>query len=157
MAWGYAQTHSKGGAKGIAAGFSSNLEQRVAAQLTAAKVPFEYEARTIYYIKPQEHGRYTPDFVLPNGIVIEVKGVFETAERKKHKLIREQFPDLDLRFVFSNPQSTIGKKSRTSYAMYCTRLGIPYADRQIPAAWLHEPPNPTRLRALKSATTQTSS
>jgi hypothetical protein len=150
----YHQTHTKGGAKGIAAGFSSNLEQRVAVQLRTAKVPFEYEAHTIRYTKPAEEGRYTPDFILPNGIIIEVKGLWETADRKKHRIIRDQFPDLDIRFVFSKSNTTIGSKSSTTYAMYCLRLGIPCSDRQIPAEWLAEKPTKARLSALKAATRQ---
>lgn len=150
----FQQTHSKGGAKGLASGFSSQFEQRIAVQLRAAKVPFEYEQRTIRYIKPAEEGRYTPDFILPNGIIIEVKGLWETADRKKHKLIREQFPDLDIRIVFGNSHSTIGKKSTTTYGMYCTRLGIPFADRNVPAEWLTEKPKKSRLDALKAATGQ---
>lgn len=155
MAWGVgtrSQTHSKGGAKGASSGFSSNFEQRIAVQLTAAKVKFEYETRTIRYVKPEENCRYTPDFILPNGIIIEVKGLWETADRKKHKLIRAQYPHLDIRMVFSNSHSTIGKKSTTTYAMYCNALGIPHADRQIPVSWLTEPYGEKRHAALLAAT-----
>ena len=64
------------------------------------------------------------DFILPNGIIIEAKGQFVSSDRSKHKLIKEQHPDLDIRFVFSNSRTRIGKKSKTTYAMWCDRFGF---------------------------------
>ena len=49
-------------------------------------------------------------------IIIETKGRFVTADRQKMLLVKEQYPDLDIRFVFSNPNSRISKKSKTTYA-----------------------------------------
>lgn len=139
-------------ARGRAAGYRSGLEDKVAAELKAAKVKADYEAVTIYYTVPERRARYTPDWVLPNGIVVETKGRFVTADRTKHRLIREQYPDLDIRFVFSNPNNRIGKKSPTTYALWCDRLGIPYAAKSIPDEWLREPKCPKRIKALKAVT-----
>jgi hypothetical protein len=132
------------------AGYRSGLEVAVAAQLKAQGVKAEYEAVTLRYVVPERGARYTPDFVLPNGIIIETKGRFVTADRTKHRLIREQHPNLDIRFVFSNPNTKIGKKSKTTYADWCDRLDIMFAARLIPKEWLTEPPNPVRMRALKA-------
>lgn len=91
------------------------------------------------YLKPSRPATYTPDFVLPhNGIIIEAKGRFVTADRQKHILIKEQFPDLDIRFVFSNPHQTIGKQSSTTYAMWCEKKGFKYAATSIPEEWIKE-------------------
>jgi hypothetical protein len=103
------------------------------------------------YTIPERLAKYTPDFLLPNGIIIETKGRFVTEDRKKHKLIREQFPDLDIRIVFSNPNSKIGKKSKTTYAMWCDHLGIPYAKRVVPQHWIDDEPNEARLEAAAKA------
>lgn len=132
-----------------AAGYRSGLEELISHQLIGAGVPVQYELFTMKYVIPERLARYTPDFILPNGIVIETKGRFVTEDRKKHKLIREQFPDLDLRIVFSNPNTKIGKKSQTSYAMWCERLGIPFAKRLIPIEWIKENPDPRRIEAAK--------
>jgi len=104
---------------------------------------------TMRYTIPERLSRYTPDFVLPNGIIIETKGRFVTEDRKKHKLIREQYPNLDIRIVFSNPNSKIGKKSTTTYAMWCDRLGIPYAKRMIPLEWIRADPDKDRVEAAR--------
>ncbi len=132
-------------------GFRSGLEIRIDKQLTAAGVQHEYETKTITYVIPEAPHRYTPDFPLPNGIVIEGKGQFTSDDRKKMKLVREQHPDIDIRFVFSSSRVRIGKKSQTTYAMWCTKLGFKYSDKLIPQAWLDEPVNQKSLDALAAA------
>lgn len=123
-------------------GFRSGLEQRVAAQLEAAGIEVRYEDKdsVIRYVKPARNSRYTPDFILPNGIIIETKGRFLTADRQKHTLIQKQHPELDIRFVFSNPKARISKQSTTTYAAWCEKRGFKYAKETIPDEWLAEKP-----------------
>jgi hypothetical protein len=119
--------------------FRSGLEQLVAQQLNELGVNYTYEELKIHYTKPIEHSTYTPDFVLPNGIIIETKGQFVTSDRKKHKIIKEQFGDkYDIRFVFGNCNQTICKKSNTTYADWCNRFGFKYAEERIPPEWIRE-------------------
>ncbi len=119
--------------------FRSGLEERIAKQLKDLGVKYSYETLTILYTKPEENGRYTPDFVLPNRIIIEGKGQFVTSDRKKHKLIKQEFgKKYDIRFVFSNPNTKIGKKSKTTYADWCKRYGFKYAAQEIPQSWINE-------------------
>ena len=139
----------RGDARGEVEGYRSGLEDAVALQLKNAGVEAAYEQTTIKYPVPSKTARYTPDFILPNGIVIETKGRFVTADRTKHRLVKEAFPDLDIRFVFSNPKSKIGKKSKTTYADWCERLDIPYAAKLIPEDWLIEKPNRPSLDTLR--------
>ena len=119
-------------------GWRSGLEENVGAQLVAAHVPFQYEEVVINYQKPVTKHRYTPDFVLENGIIVETKGRFLASDRKKHILIKEQHPDLDIRFVFSNSKGKISSTSRTTYADWCSKNGFKFADRLIPDEWLKE-------------------
>jgi len=120
-------------------GFRSGLEEVVAKQLSAGGVSFEYEEHTIRYTKPAKPSRYTPDFILPNGIIIETKGRFVTSDRQKHLYIQEEHPSLDIRFVFSNSRTRINKRSKTTYAMWCEKHGFLYADCTIPQEWIDEP------------------
>jgi hypothetical protein len=123
---------------GLKHGFRSGLEEKIAAELTAKGVPFTFEKKVIEYHKPARNAKYTPDFVLANGIIVETKGRFVTADRQKHVLVQQQHPDLDIRFVFSNSRGRISKQSNTTYAMWCTRYGFKFADKSIPQAWLDE-------------------
>jgi hypothetical protein len=129
---------------GLRLGFRSGLEERAAAQLEAAGVPFRYEHKDdrIEYVKPMKVSRYHPDFCLPNGIIVETKGRFVTADRQKHLLIRDQHPDIDIRFVFSNPKQRISKQSATTYAMWCDKHQFEYAKGSIPEDWLREARRP---------------
>lgn len=129
-------------ARAIKHGYRSGLEETVAEDLQSKEISYEYEnkANTIKYTIPAKDHTYLPDFKLPNGIIVETKGRFLLADRKKHKLIKEQHPEIDIRFVFSNSNTKISKKSKTTYASWCEALGIPYADKTVPQSWLDEAP-----------------
>lgn len=122
----------------IAQGYRSGLEDKVASELTSKGVSYTYEKVKIKYIKPERQATYTPDFVLDNGIIVETKGRFVTADRQKHLLIKDQHPYLDIRFVFSNAKGRISKLSKTTYADWCNKHGFIYAEKSIPNAWLKE-------------------
>ena len=119
-------------------GYRSGLEVKVSEQLKKAGVKFEYEKLKVKY-SVNEVRTYTPDFViLSNGIIVETKGRFVAADRKKHLLIQWQEPSLDIRFVFSNSRAKISKGSPTSYADWCDKHGFMWADKFIPEEWLNE-------------------
>jgi hypothetical protein len=124
--------------KAVAAkyGFRSGLEMEIDAYLKQNGIDGEYELNVINYVKPETKHKYTPDFKLPNGIFVETKGRFVTEDRKKHLLIKEQNPDLDIRFLFQNSRAKISKNSKTTYADWCIKHGFQYADKVIPDEWL---------------------
>lgn len=119
-------------------GYRSGLEERIAEQLKKLNIDGHYEENTILYVIPETLHKYRPDFTLPNGIVIESKGRFITADRMKHLHIKKQSPDLDIRFVFTNPNAKISKVSKTSYAAWCDKHGFQYAKGLIPLEWINE-------------------
>lgn len=121
-----------------ATAYRSGLEDKIAQQLESKGVPVSFESYFLNYIKPQTSHKYTPDFVLPNGIIIESKGLFDVDDRKKHILIKEQYPDLDIRFVFSRSASKLYKGAKTTYADWCIKHDFQFADKIIPVSWLLE-------------------
>lgn len=123
---------------GLKYGFRSGLEEAIATDLTSKGVRFQFEELTIHYTKPAKVSKYTPDFVLQNGIIIESKGRFLTEDRQKHILVKSQHPEFDIRFVFSNSKTKISKRSKTTYADWCIKNGFLFADKEIPDAWLKE-------------------
>ena len=126
-----------GTAHGLKHGYRSGLEDKVSKQLQESGVSFEYETLKIQY-EVNETRRYTPDFILPNGIIIETKGRFVAADRKKHLLIQQQHSDLDIRFVFSNSKAKLSKGAKSTYAEWCEKHGFLYADKEVPKEWLYE-------------------
>ena len=121
-------------------GFRSGLEEETSKFLTDNGAKFTYEEMKIRYLQPATERQYTPDFVLENGIIIETKGRFLVADRKKHILIKRQHPHLDIRFVFSNSKQKLNKASRTTYAQWCEKYGFQYAVKYVPLAWTEEEP-----------------
>lgn len=118
-------------------GYRSRLEETIAKQIAQANHSLRYELTKIKWVDFAIRS-YTPDFVLDNGIIIEVKGFWATGDRRKHVEIQQQHSDLDIRLVFENSGRKIRKGSATSYGKWCEKKNIQYCDRVIPQAWLRE-------------------
>ena len=86
--------------------FRSKLEEKVADLLVDLDVKYEYESVKVDYTISH---LYCPDFVLPNGVHLECKGYWDSADRRKIKAVKQQHPELDLRMVFQSPFNTISK------------------------------------------------
>ena len=114
--------------------FRSKLEERVATLLEQLGISYEYETEKLSYTI--EHN-YTPDFVLPNYVYLETKGYWDAADRRKVLAVKRDNPEVDLRMVFQSPYNTISKKSKTTYAKWCEKHGIPWtAYHEISLDWL---------------------
>lgn len=127
---------------GIVKGYRSGLEDQLKKQLIECEKKYTYESEKISYIQPEKIRTYTPDFILTkiNGekMYIESKGRWVLDDRKKHELIKKQYPTIDIRFIFSNPNAKINKKSKTTYADICNKFGWKFAKKVIPKEWLDE-------------------
>ena len=136
-------TTRKGSAKSSARmrGYRSGLEKTVAEQIKSKgiKVVYEDPNSRIAYVQRAKDRTYTPDFVLPNGIIVETKGRFVLDDRNKHLWIRDQFgTQYDIRFVFSNSKAKLYKGAKTSYADWCIKHKFLFADKEIPEEWFNE-------------------
>lgn len=109
----------------------------MAENLKERGITFTYEEEKIKWLDSKVR-TYTPDFVLENGIIIETKGRFVSADRRKHKEIKKQYPDLDIRFVFSNSRAKLYKGAKGSYADWCDNQGFLYSDKVVPEDWMKE-------------------
>jgi|TARA_B100001540_G_scaffold121849_1_gene108785 hypothetical protein len=116
--------------------YRSKFEVRVAADLGKRKIDFQYEKVSFDYVPKIRN--YTPDFYLPESkIYIETKGRLTTNDRVKHLLIKDQYPDLDIRFVFVNADNKISRTSKTTYANWCDRHKFLWAESLVPMEWLN--------------------
>lgn len=113
----------------------SGFEAKIVEQLRAKKVKFEYETLKLKYVLPETKHTYTPDFSLPNGVIIEAKGKLDPATRKKMMAVKNSHPDLDIRFVFQR-DNPIRKGSKTTYSMWSEKAGFPWAIGEVPDDWL---------------------
>ena len=118
-------------------GYRSVLYKILADELNVLKVKFTYESLKIAW-EYLAYRTYTPDFVLSNGIIIESKGMFTAADRRKHLAIKRQHPKLDIRFVFENSRRKLRKGAKSTYGEWCYKYGLLYSNRVIPEEWLKE-------------------
>lgn len=114
--------------------YRSGYERRIAASLRARKLDAAYEEHSIIY-----RSYYIPDWVLPNGIVIEAKGHLKTEDRTKMLKVKRDNPDLDIRFMFQRASNKIYAGSKTTYADWAERNGFKWAEGiAIPKKWFNE-------------------
>ena len=115
-------------------GKRSTLEADIAAAAEAAGLPLEHE--------PQDSQlgymlTYQPDFRLPNGILVEAKGYFDSEDRTKMKRVKQANPERDIRFVF--PRDNRIPRTKLRYSDWCLKNGFPYViAREIPKDWWNE-------------------
>ena len=98
--------------------FRSKSEEIVYNYLTDLAIKVRYEEDKINYTW-LEYKTYIPDFILPNGIILEVKGRFVLEDRKKHLFIQEQKPDLG---SLRNPKPNLNLLNKKSVFIYKKRF-----------------------------------
>ena len=114
--------------------FRSGLEEQVAKLLEGLGVTYEYESTRVPYTI-QHH--YSPDFILPNHVLLETKGYWDAKDRRKILAVKKDNPYLDLRMVFQSPYNKINKNRKTTYAKWCEKHDIPWTSyHNIPLEWL---------------------
>lgn len=116
----------------------SGLEKRTAEYLDSKGIEYDYETLVIHYEVPAKFHKYKPDFILPNGVIVEAKGKFDAATRQKMAYVIEQNPELDIRLLFMR-DNTISKTSRTRYSDWCNKRAIKFhvsAEGVVPDDWL---------------------
>lgn len=117
--------------------YRSGLEDRLVEFLSGIQKEVRYEKLKIEW-EDLRYRTYTPDFLLDNGIIIEAKGQFDSEDRHKHKCVRRQHPELDIRFVFSNSRAKLYKGAKSTYADWCDKNKFKWSHRTIPEEWLNE-------------------
>lgn len=137
--------------KHIKGRYRSGLEKEVAAYLRKTQKKVRYEVLKVEW-EDLRYRTYTPDFVLDNGIIIETKGIFDSDDRRKHREIQRQHPELDIRFVFSNAKSKLYKGAKSRYFNWCEQHKFQWANRVIPEEWLKEKGKEIKVKKIELKT-----
>lgn len=119
----------------------SKLETKFEDILKEYQVDYEYEVTKIPYTIPESKHIYTVDWTLLNGVLIETKGYLsDHQERHKYVLLKQQYPTLDLRFVFDNPNKLCGGTKYT-HAKWADKYGFKWCsikDTEQIQLWVNE-------------------
>lgn len=96
-------------------------------------LPFGYEKQALLY---RIEATYTPDFCLPNGVVVETKGHFPPEDRRKMLAVKAQHPELDIRLCFQNADVRLSRAPRAlTYWQWAERHGFLWCQGHIPTTW----------------------
>ncbi len=116
-------------------GKRSTFEANLCNDMDARGLTYSYEPKDAHLGYMLE---YIPDFVLPNGIVVEAKGWFDSTDRTKMLRVKQANPTRDIRFIFM-ADNKLNKGSKMRYSDWCTKHGFLYAiGKSIPEGWWHE-------------------
>lgn len=119
----------------------SKLELKFEDILKENKIEYGYEVTKIPYIVPESKHVYNVDFTTTNGIQWEVKGwLSDHTERQKYILVKQQHPEIDLRFVFDNINKLCGGTKYT-HKTWCEKQGFKYCsvrDTDTIQQWIKE-------------------
>lgn len=137
--------------RNLKSGRRSKFEDRIAQELIDHGMSFTYETYSYEYDEPLRKnlarcadcgskqllrtGWYTPDFFLANGVIIETKGRFTAADRRKMVAIQEEHPDLDIKLLFMR-NNKIHKNSTTKYSDWAEANGYDYSINEVKPEWL---------------------
>lgn len=95
---------------------------------------FRYEPFNKEYMV-LEKKKYTPDFVLPNGVWVEVKGYFPREQRNKMKSVKRSHPNQVICILFQE-NNKLFRGSKTCYLDWARKNGFRAAlGTVIPKDW----------------------
>lgn len=111
----------------------SGFETQIRNLFKRNKVDFEYEPYKVAYTLIKN---YIPDFVLPNGILIEAKGWLRPTDRTKLIAVKKSNPNLDLRIWFQ-ADNYLTKKKHSKYSDWAKKNGFPFhVGTTLPKEWV---------------------
>ena len=129
--------------------YASGLEERVAKELDALGVKYEYESvkfiwkdynpRAVCEVcgakEVYQQRSYTPDFILAGGLIIEVKGRLTRRDRRVLCGVRKSNPDIDLRIIFDK-DNRINKGAKSRYSDWAASHDFLYSLKgKVPEIW----------------------
>ena len=123
--------------------FRSIYEEDIASELDEMGLEWKYEAYSYEYQGPVRKNRarcgacgsktlvydgwYTPDFFVGDSVIIEAKGRFTAADRRKVKAAVDSVPELREKLVMMfMTDNKLNKSAKKRYSDWCDEQGIDY-------------------------------
>lgn len=111
--------------------YKSSYEAEAARLFKENNIRFTYEERKLPYIPKPAY--YKIDFTVyphkdsdEDAIIVETKGYFDQVSRAKMEQIFQQYPNLDIRMVFQNPNVLIKPSTTYAYKDWCEKRKVPH-------------------------------
>lgn len=121
--------------------FRSGYEKRVYEHAISSgrELAYEQADSVLLYTVPSRRARYKPDFLLPNGILVETKGRLTARDRAKMLNVARDNPDVDIRFLFQRSNQKITKSPNSlTYGEWADKHGFIWAHGDnIPEEWFN--------------------
>ena len=123
--------------------YRSMYEDNIASWMEANGIKFTYETYSYQYEAPVRKNRskcgecgsknlvfdgwYTPDFFVGSRLIVEAKGRFTAADRRKIKAARDSVPELKEKLVMMfMTDNKLNRSAKQRYSDWCKQEGIDY-------------------------------
>jgi hypothetical protein len=121
----------KRGRKSARGKFRSKLENDIFTHLKAIGLKFGYETEKVKFVQPEKHRTYTPDIVIEEGKrFVEIKGKLAYEDQCKHLWIKEQHPNIEIKFIFGTDvvihKGRKGANGKYRHSDWCEQHGFEY-------------------------------
>jgi Phage endonuclease I len=114
--------------------FKSGFERSLAANLSSRGIKFRYESQQVPYVLERT---YNPDFeMVDHGFFIEAKGLLDRDSKAKMAAVKQQHPEIDIRFVFMQAAKRI-PRTRQTHAQWAEKHGFKWAEGTAPEEWFN--------------------
>lgn len=112
----------------------SKFEDRILQNLTNRQADFTYEDETFQYLVQR---KYKVDYYFPQtNIYVEAKGYLRSDDQRKMRAVKEQHPDIDIRFLFMKANSKV-QGSKMTCQQWAEKYGFIWAEGDvIPDEWI---------------------
>jgi hypothetical protein len=119
--------------------FRSKFEESIWEAAKRIRRNIQHEPHFIPYVMK---GSYLPDFIIKTKsgkyIYVEAKGYLDAAACKKMKAVKASNPDLDIRFVFQDPNGKRNRRAILRNWEWAEKHKFPWAAKTIPLEWWRE-------------------
>ncbi len=106
----------------------AKAEVNYAKMLDQFGIPWLYESEVLPWVPPKK--KYTTDYILPkkdgSKMILEFKGYLRPRDKTKMRMIKKQYPHLDIRMVFMNANRLQYSGAKTNYGDWATKNGFPW-------------------------------
>jgi hypothetical protein len=99
----------------------NKFEKDIDRALKRLKTRAAYESEKLSYVL---EGNYNPDWTLPDGTIVEGKGLFRAADRRKMVAIKKRYPERRIIICFYKLDAKLDKRSKTTYGEWALKNGF---------------------------------
>ena len=119
--------------------------EEIETQLKVHRLEYELNNKdnSIEYINCKKTKVFVPRFVMSDGMIVESVSYLLKQDCRKYLLLREQYPNLDIRFIFESADKYVSGGDGLTLAEWAASNKFHWANKLFPLEWMIETTDPS--------------